>query len=252
MSRPAWARVAGLPTRHDRPAVTPRRILLAAVVAQSAISFAEQGVPTIVVFVKHDLALSATAAGVIVAALGLGRIIGFYAAGRAVDTRGERRVLFAGAVGSGACVAIAAAFHYSGMARRAHRRAGSSSRPRRLPAGSSSSAPSRTTDVGSRWDPPGRRPDRRARGGGNAPIRRARVRVAHRLRPRWARLDRRRLRGRRARGARPAGHRRRAPPLPARVDPAVPAPRVPPHHSVGLRSRRLSVRSAHLLRRRCA
>ena len=116
MSRPAWAtRVAGLPARHDRPVVTPRRILLAAVVAQSAISFAEQGVPTIVVFVKHDLALSATAAGAIVAALGLGRIIGFYAAGRAVDTRGERRVLFAGAVGSGACVAIAAAFHYTGM-----------------------------------------------------------------------------------------------------------------------------------------
>jgi MFS family permease len=116
VSRPTWATVvAGLPLRREGGAVTPRRILLAAVVAQSAISFAEQGVPTIVVFVKHDLALSATAAGAIVAALGLGRIIGFYAAGRAVDTRGERRVLFAGAVGSGACVAIAAAFHYGGM-----------------------------------------------------------------------------------------------------------------------------------------
>lgn len=86
---------------------------MAAVVAQSAISFAEQGVPTIVIFVKDDLSLSATAAGAIVAALGLGRIAGFYAAGRAVDLRGERRVLFAGAVGSGACVAVAAAFPYA-------------------------------------------------------------------------------------------------------------------------------------------
>ena len=252
MSRPAWASGRRPSARHDRSVVTPRRILLAAVVAQSAISFAEQGVPTIVVFVKHDLALSATAAGAIVAALGLGRIIGFYAAGRAVDTRGERRVLFAGAVGSGACVAIAAAFHYSGMlvvlTVAGLFLATATPAGGKLVFGSLPRPPARARD----GNPAGRRPDRRARGGGNAPIRRACVRLAHRLRPRWARLDRRRLRGRRARGARPAGHCRRAAPLPARLDPAVPAPRVPPDHCVGLRPRRLSVRAAHLLRRRCA
>ena len=43
----------------------------------------------------------------VVSALGLGRIVGFYAAGRAVDRRGERRVLVLGAVGTGACVAVA-------------------------------------------------------------------------------------------------------------------------------------------------
>jgi MFS family permease len=95
--------------------VTPRRILAAAVVAQAGISFAEQGVPTIGVFVKRDLALSATAAGAVVSALGVGRIVGFYAAGIAVDRRGERRVLFVGALGAGTCIAAAAAFHYAGL-----------------------------------------------------------------------------------------------------------------------------------------
>lgn len=106
------ARVASPPAQRGRSLPSPGRILVAAVVVQSAISFAEQGVPTIVVFVKHDLSLSAAAAGAIVSALGLGRIAGFYAAGRAVDIRGERRVLFAGAVGSGACVAVAAGLPY--------------------------------------------------------------------------------------------------------------------------------------------
>ena len=108
-------RIPLAPSQHGRSFPSPRRVLVAAVVAQSGISFAEQGVPTIVVFIKDDLSLSATAAGLVVSALGLGRIAGFYAAGRAVDRRGERRVLFAGAVGAGACVVIAAAFPYGAL-----------------------------------------------------------------------------------------------------------------------------------------
>ena len=108
-------RIPLAPSQHGRSLPSPRRVLVAAVVAQSGISFAEQGVPTIVVFIKDDLSLSATAAGLVVSALGLGRIAGFYAAGRAVDRRGERRVLFAGAVGAGACVVIAAAFPYGAL-----------------------------------------------------------------------------------------------------------------------------------------
>ena len=95
--------------------VSARRILVAAVLAQGAVSFAEQGVPTLMVFLKRDMALSAAAAGALVSALGLGRFAGFYAAGRAVDRRGERRVLLVGAVGTGLCVAVAAALGFSAI-----------------------------------------------------------------------------------------------------------------------------------------
>lgn len=96
-------------------ALSARRILVGAVVAQSAVSFAEQGLPTLTVFIKHDLALSASAVGALVSATGLGRVVGFYAAGRAVDRRGERRVIFVGAVGTGVCMAAAAGFGYTAM-----------------------------------------------------------------------------------------------------------------------------------------
>ena len=95
--------------------VSARRILVAAVVVQAAVSFAEQGIPTLGVFVKHDLGLSATAVGALVAMLGLGRLASFYVAGRAVDRRGERRVLLVGALGTGVFVALAAGVGYAAM-----------------------------------------------------------------------------------------------------------------------------------------
>jgi MFS family permease len=95
--------------------LSPRRILLAAVAAQAAISFAEQGLPTITVFVEEDLELSASAAGAIVSMSGLGRLVGFYLAGRAVDRRGERRVLVVGGLGTGACLVLAALLPFAGV-----------------------------------------------------------------------------------------------------------------------------------------
>ena len=95
--------------------VSTRRIIAAAVVVQAAISFAEQGIPTLAVFLEDDLALSATAVGALVAMLGLGRLVSFYAAGRAVDRRGERRVLLVGALGTGVCVALASGAGYTTM-----------------------------------------------------------------------------------------------------------------------------------------
>ena len=95
--------------------VSARRILAAAVVVQAAVSFAEQGVPTLGVFLEEDLSLSATEVGALVAMLGLGRLVSFYAAGRAVDLRGERRVLLVGALGTGVFVALAAGVGYTAM-----------------------------------------------------------------------------------------------------------------------------------------
>ncbi len=83
--------------------------------AQTCTSVLEQGVPTLVVFVKRDLGLSAAAAGAIVAVMGVGRLCGFYAAGRAVDRFGERRVLFLGACGAGGFMMIAAGLPLAGF-----------------------------------------------------------------------------------------------------------------------------------------
>ena len=95
--------------------VSARRILAAAVVVQAAVSFSEQGVPTLGVFLEEDLSLSATEVGALVAMLGLGRLASFYAAGRAVDARGERRVLLVGALGTGLFMALAAGVGYTAM-----------------------------------------------------------------------------------------------------------------------------------------
>lgn len=94
---------------------SPVRLLVAAVIAQTGISFLEQGIPTLTVFVKHDLGLSAAEAGLIVAVVGVGRLSGFYLAGRAVDLHGERRVLFGGAVAAGVLGAIAAGLPFAAM-----------------------------------------------------------------------------------------------------------------------------------------
>jgi predicted MFS family arabinose efflux permease len=91
------------------------RVLGAALAAQSAISFSEQGIPTIGIFIKHDLSLSAAAAGALVSALGVGRIAAFYPAGIAVDRFGETRILFLASIGVGAGVVLAAFAPYWGM-----------------------------------------------------------------------------------------------------------------------------------------
>ena len=79
-------------------------------------------------------------AGLIVAVVGVGRLSGFYVAGRAVDLHGERRVLFGGAVAAGVLGAIAAGLPFAAMlavlfvagssSRRPRPRAASSSTPR--------------------------------------------------------------------------------------------------------------------------
>jgi predicted MFS family arabinose efflux permease len=91
------------------------RILVAAVVAQVGFSFLEQGIPSLTVFVKNDLGLSAAEAGAIVSIVGVGRLSGFYLAGRAVDLHGERRVLYGGAVAAGMLAALAVAFPFVPM-----------------------------------------------------------------------------------------------------------------------------------------
>src|SRR5690349_18587343 len=77
------------------------RVLLAALGAQTAISFAEQGIPSLSILIKHDLGLSAAASGGLISALGIGRIAAFYPAGRAVDRYGEIRLLLVASVGTG-------------------------------------------------------------------------------------------------------------------------------------------------------
>lgn len=86
---------------------SPSRALTAALIAQTAVSLTEQGLPTVTGFIKQDLALSATAAGALVAAIPAGRILGSYAGGRTVDHIGERTVLVAGATAVGLLVVLA-------------------------------------------------------------------------------------------------------------------------------------------------
>lgn len=89
-------------------ASSPWGILGAAVTAQTAVSLTEQGVPTLTGFIKEDLALSAAVAGLLTASMSVGKMLGGYPAGSAVDRLGERRVLFVGALGTGVLVAAAA------------------------------------------------------------------------------------------------------------------------------------------------
>jgi predicted MFS family arabinose efflux permease len=69
----------------------------------------DQGLPTLTGFVKADLDLSASAAGLLVTAFALGKCCSSYGAGAAADRFGERRVLILGGVATGAAVALAAA-----------------------------------------------------------------------------------------------------------------------------------------------
>lgn len=86
---------------------TPVTVLAAAVVAQTAVSVTDQGIPTLAGFAKQDLGLSAAVAGILVAAFPAGKALGSYASGRAVDRVGERLVLAAGAMTCGGLVMLA-------------------------------------------------------------------------------------------------------------------------------------------------
>jgi MFS family permease len=68
----------------------------------------DQGIPTLTGFIKSDLGLSATTAGLVVSSFAFGKIFGAYAAGRAADRIGERRVLFVGGLATAGLVVLAA------------------------------------------------------------------------------------------------------------------------------------------------
>jgi MFS family permease len=88
--------------------VSPWRVLTIAVTAQFGISVIDQGIPTLTGFIKSDLGLSATTAGLVVSSFAFGKIFGSYAAGRAADRIGERRVLIGGGLATATLVALAA------------------------------------------------------------------------------------------------------------------------------------------------
>jgi MFS family permease len=88
--------------------VNPWRILTVALTAQVGVSVIDQGIPTLTGFIKSDLGLSATTAGLVVSSFAFGKIFGAYAAGRAADRIGERRVLVGGGLATAAFVALAA------------------------------------------------------------------------------------------------------------------------------------------------
>jgi MFS family permease len=81
--------------------------LAAALVAQTAVSVVEQGLPTLTAFIKQDLGVSAGVAGLVVAAFSVGKVVGSWRAGRAADEIGERTVLVVGCLGTGGLVALA-------------------------------------------------------------------------------------------------------------------------------------------------
>ena len=91
------------------------RLLGAALVAQVGISVVEQGIPALTGFIKSDLGLSAAAAGLTVSAFTVGRALGSYAAGVAADQVGERRVLVAGGLATGAIVALAVSTPFAAL-----------------------------------------------------------------------------------------------------------------------------------------
>ncbi len=96
-------------------AARPWRLLGAALVAQVGVSVVDQGIPTLTGFIKASLGVSAAGAGLVVSSFTFGRIFGSYAAGVAADRFGERRVLVAGGVATGALVALAAVAPLPGL-----------------------------------------------------------------------------------------------------------------------------------------
>jgi MFS family permease len=85
------------------------RLLAGAVLVQCGISIVDQGLPTLIGFMKADAGVSAAVASLFVSAFVLGRCVASYGAGIAADRFGERRVLLAGCTLMGAIIAAAAA-----------------------------------------------------------------------------------------------------------------------------------------------
>jgi MFS family permease len=83
------------------------RTLAAALVAQTAVSTAEQGIPTLAGFIKAGLGVSGAVVGLVVGAMPLGRVLGAYFGGVAVDRIGERVVLTTASLGVAAAVILA-------------------------------------------------------------------------------------------------------------------------------------------------
>ncbi len=91
------------------------RVLLTAMVVQCGISILDQGLPTLIGFVKADTGASATAATLLLSTFLLGRCLGSYRAGVAADTIGERPVLVVGAIATGALIVAGAAMPLAGL-----------------------------------------------------------------------------------------------------------------------------------------
>jgi ACS family hexuronate transporter-like MFS transporter len=87
----------------------PARALAIAVLAQTTVSIAEMGVPTLAPFFQRDFALSATGIGFMISAVSVGRVLGSLPAGRLVDQVGENAVMVGGGLGAALLFALAAA-----------------------------------------------------------------------------------------------------------------------------------------------
>ena len=109
------AEVDAAPARQTAAHAGPWRVLMIASLAQFGISVVDQGIPTLAAFVKADLGLSAATVGLVVAAFPLGKIFGSYAAGRAADRFGERRVILLGGGATASFIALAASAPLAGV-----------------------------------------------------------------------------------------------------------------------------------------
>lgn len=88
--------------------MSPWRVLALALAAQCGFSLLDQSLPALTGYLKADLGLSASAAGLAVSTVAFGKIFGAYAAGVAADRLGERRVLVLGGAVAGLLTMVAA------------------------------------------------------------------------------------------------------------------------------------------------
>jgi MFS family permease len=93
------------PSVRARP--SPWHLLGVALVIQCGFSALDQGVPMLTGFIKDDLAVSSTVAGLAVSSFLVGKVFGAYLAGMAADRYGEREVLIAAGCIAAVLVGIA-------------------------------------------------------------------------------------------------------------------------------------------------
>src|SRR5437868_6677789 len=74
-----------------------------------------QGSPSLTGFIRSGLGVSGATAGLVVASFTFGRMFGAYAGGVVADNIGERRVLVAGGLGTGALIALASVAPLPGL-----------------------------------------------------------------------------------------------------------------------------------------